>query len=117
MESRGGPTASLQFLAERAGGAGHIFVGQRRVDRNGQGGLEGLLAVGTPGQAKVVVERAKHGSPALHPTAFQSRQQRLERAGWAVGPRQPDDVPVEDVRATRLDRGEPKTGLTERVMV
>ena len=63
------------------------------------------------------MEWAKHRSPALHPAAFQSRQQRLERAGWAGRPRQLDDIPVEDMRATRRDRGEPETGVTERVMV
>src|SRR5213080_5011706 len=117
MESRGGPTASPQFLAERVGGAGHLFLRHRRVDWNGQGGLKRLLAVGIPIQAKVAVEWAKHRSPALHPAAFQSRQQRLERAGWAGRPRQLDDISVEDMRATRRDRWEPETGVTERVMV
>src|SRR5207247_5497925 len=81
------------------------------------GGLKGLLAVVVPIQAQVAVEWAKHRSSALHPAAFQSRQQCLKRAGWAGRPRQPDDVPVEDMCATRRDRWEPETGVAEHVMV
>src|SRR2546428_9522629 len=64
MESRGGPTASPQFLAERVGGAGHLFLRHRPGDWNGHGGLESLLAAGVPTQTHVAVEWAEHPAAA-----------------------------------------------------